>query len=86
METERTYWWWIATEINFQNGWKSSGQKLFVEAQNEFEANEKMLQIVENELLADSQRTRGNLEGPYHSKQEAAHFAKSHEESKKAVA
>ena len=73
MEKEKTYWWWIETEIKFQNGWKE-GPTLFFEAKHEYDARQKMFDETED-FLPDFQRMCGDFEGPYSSKENAIYFA-----------
>ncbi len=79
MEETKTYWWWIRTQFHGLNGWKES-QTLFFEAENEIEANKKMLDSIEG--LLDCQQVVGNLEGPYESREIADKFAKLHDSYK----
>ncbi len=73
MDNKQTFWWWVATEIKFLNGWKES-RKLFFEGRDEFEAMDKMVKET-GDFLPDCQRIKGSVGGPYVSKEEAVRYA-----------
>lgn len=76
MKKEKTYWWFIRTEICFQSNVWHDSQTLTFEAIDEHGARYAMLSAKEE--LPECWRMAGDLEGPYETREQALYFAKIH--------